>query len=61
MLPPEFGELPIPIKEENLLEEEIESVEKLIKKIPADKNTKNKTKKLSGSLEKSILKKLNKN
>ena len=61
VLPPEFGELPIPIKEENLLEEEIESVESLIKKIPNEKNIRSKTKKLSESLEKSILKKVNKN
>ncbi len=62
VLPPEFGELPVPIKEENLTEEElIKNVEELFKKNSIDKNSKSNTKKLSESLEKSILKKINKN
>jgi hypothetical protein len=56
VLPPEFGELPVPIKEEL-----IKNVEELFKKNSIDKNSKSNTKKLSGSLEKSILKKINKN
>ncbi len=52
----------MPIKEENLTEEElIKNVEELFKKNSIDKNSKSNTKKLSGSLEKSILKKINKN
>ena len=62
VMPPEFGEMPIPMKEEELIEEENDNdIEELITKIPSKDKKKNNNKKISKSLEKSIIKKINGN
>ena len=62
VLPPEFGELPVPLKEEIIEQEESdEEIEKLIGKISIEENSNNDLENLSDSLEQSILEKINNN
>ena len=62
VLPPEFGELPVPLKEEKIEQEESdEEIEKLIGKISIEENSNNDLGNLSDSLEQSILEKINNN
>ena len=63
VLPPEFGELPIPLKEEIIEQEEEsdEEIEKLIGKISIEENSNDDSENLSDSLEQSILEKINNN
>ena len=62
VLPPEFGELPVPLKEEKIEQEESdEEIEKLIGKISIEENSNNDLENLSDSLEQSILEKINNN
>ena len=62
VLPPEFGELPVPLKEEKIEQEESdEEIEKLIGKISIEENSNDDLGNLSDSLEQSILEKINNN
>ena len=62
VLPPEFGELPVPLKEEIIEQEESdEEIEKLIGKISIEENSNDDLGNLSDSLEQSILEKINNN
>ena len=61
VLPPEFGELPVPLKEEKMEQEESdEEIEKLIGKISIEENSNDDSENLSDSLEQSILEQINK-
>ena len=61
-MPPEFGELPVPLKKEKIEQEESdEEIEKLIGKISIEENSNNDLGNLSDSLEQSILEKINNN
>ena len=61
VLPPEFGELPVPLKEERMEQEEEsdEEIEKLIGKISIEENSNDDLENLSDSLERSILEQIN--
>ena len=61
VLPPEFGELPVPLKEERMEQEEEsdEEIEKLIGKISIEENSNDDLENLSDSLEQSILEQIN--
>ena len=60
VLPPEFGELPVPLKEERMEQEESdEEIEKLIGKISIEENSNDDLENLSDSLEQSILEQIN--
>ena len=62
VLPPEFGELPVPLKEERMEQEESdEEIEKLIGKISIEENRNDDLENLSDSLEQSILEQINNN
>ena len=62
VLPPEFGELPVPLKEEKMEQEESdEEIEKLIGKISIEENSNDDLENLSDSLEQSILEQINNN
>ena len=63
VLPPEFGELPVPLKEEKMEQEEEsdEEIEKLIGKISIEENSNDDLGNLSDSLEQSILEQINNN
>ena len=63
VLPPEFGELPVPLKEERMEQEEEsdEEIEKLIGKISIEENSNDDLENLSDSLEQSILEQINNN
>ena len=63
VLPPEFGELPVPLKEERMEQEEVsdEEIEKLIGKISIEENSNDDIENLSDSLEQSILEQINNN
>ena len=62
VLPPEFGELPVPLKEEKMEQEESdEEIEKLIGKISIEENSNDDPENLSDSLEQSILEQINNN
>jgi len=62
VLPPEFGELPVPLKEEIIEQEESdEEIEKLIGKISIEENSNDDSENLSDSLEQSILEQINNN
>ena len=63
VLPPEFGELPVPLKEEKMEQEEEsdEEIEKLIGKISIEENSNDDLENLSDSLEQSILEQINNN
>ena len=63
VLPPEFGELPVPLKEEIIEQEEEsdEEIEKLIGKISIEENSNDDLENLSDSLEQSILEQINNN
>jgi hypothetical protein len=62
VLPPEFGELPVPLKEEIIEQEESdEEIEKLIGKISIEENSNDDPENLSDSLEQSILEQINNN
>ena len=62
VLPPEFGELPVPLKEEKMEQEESdEEIEKLIGKISIEENSNDDSENLSDSLEQSILEQINNN
>ena len=63
VLPPEFGELPVPLKEERMEQEEVsdEEIEKLIGKISIEENSNDDLENLSDSLEQSILEQINNN
>ena len=65
VLPPEFGELPVPLKEERMEqeqeEESDEEIEKLIGKISIEENSNDDLENLSDSLEQSILEQINNN
>ena len=62
VLPPEFGELPVPLKEEKIEQEESdEEIEKLIGKISIEENSNDDSENLSDSLEQSILEQINNN
>ena len=62
VLPPEFGELPVPLKEELIEQEESdEEIEKLIGKISIEENSNDDLENLSDSLEQSILEQINNN
>ncbi len=62
VLPPEFGELPVPLKEEIIEQEESdEEIEKLIGKISIEENSNDDLENLSDSLEQSILEQINNN
>ena len=63
VLPPEFGELPVPLKEERMEQEEEsdEEIEKLIGKISIEENSNDDLGNLSDSLEQSILEQINNN
>jgi len=63
VLPPEFGELPVPLKEERMEQEEEsdEEIEKLIGKISIEENSNDDSENLSDSLEQSILEQINNN
>ncbi len=62
VLPPEFGELPVPLKEEKMEQEEYdEEIEKLIGKISIEENSNDDLENLSDSLEQSILEQINNN
>ena len=62
VLPPEFGELPVPLKEERMEQEESdEEIEKLIGKISIEENSNDDLENLSDSLEQSILEQINNN
>ena len=63
VLPPEFGELPVPLKEERMEQEEEsdEEIEKLIGKISIEENSNDDIENLSDSLEQSILEQINNN
>ena len=62
VLPPEFGELPVPLKEEKIEQEESdEEIEKLIGKISIEENSNDVSENLSDSLEQSILEQINNN
>ena len=63
VLPPEFGELPVPLKEEIIEQEEEsdEEIEKLIGKISIEENSNDDPENLSDSLEQSILEQINNN
>ena len=63
VLPPEFGELPVPLKEERIEQEEEsdEEIEKLIGKISIEENSNDDLENLSDSLEQSILEQINNN
>ena len=62
VLPPEFGELPVPLKEEKIEQEESdEEIEKLIGKISIEEKSNDDIENLSDSLEQSILEKINNN
>ena len=63
VLPPEFGELPVPLKEEKMEQEEEsdEEIEKLIGKISIEENGNDDAENLSDSLEQSILEQINNN
>ena len=63
VLPPEFGELPVPLKEERMEQEEEsdEEIEKLIGKISIEENRNDDLENLSDSLEQSILEQINNN
>ena len=62
VLPPEFGELPVPLKEEKMEQEEYdEEIEKLIGKISIEENSNDDSENLSDSLEQSILEQINNN
>ena len=63
VLPPEFGELPVPLKEEIMEQEEEsdEEIEKLIGKISIEENSNDDLENLSDSLEQSILEQINNN
>jgi len=60
-MPPEFGEMPVPIKEEKEEEESIKNIEELLIKIPQENKKEATSKNNPTSLEKSILKSINKN
>ena len=60
-MPPEFGEMPVPIKEEKEEEESIKNIEELLIKIPQENKKEATSKSNPTSLEKSILKSINKN
>jgi hypothetical protein len=59
-MPPEFGEMPVPIKEEKEEEESIKGIKELLIKIPKENQKKQTSKSSPTSLEKSILKSINK-
>ena len=63
VLPPEFGELPVPLKEERMEQEEEsdEEIDKLIGKISIEENSNDDLENLSDSLEQSILEQINNN
>ena len=62
VLPPKFGELPVPLKEEKIEQEESdEEIEKLIGKISIEENSNDVSENLSDSLEQSILEQINNN
>ena len=63
VLPPEFGELPVPLKEEKMEQEEEsdEEIEKLIGKISIEENSNDDLENLSDSLEQLILEQINNN
>ena len=62
VLPPEFGELPVPLKEEIIEQEESdEEIEELIGKISIEENSNDDIENLSDSLEQSILEQINNN
>ena len=61
VLPPEFGELPVPLKEEIIEEESDEEIEELIGKISIEENSNDVSENLSDSLEQSILEQINNN
>ena len=63
VLPPEFGELPVPLKEERMEQEEEsdEEIEKLIGKISIEEKSNDDIENLSDSLEQSILEQINNN
>ena len=61
-MPPEFGKMPVPLKEEEEEEEEsIKSIEELLIKIPQENKKEATSKNNPTYLEKSILKSINKN
>ena len=62
VLPPEFGELPVPLKEEIIEQEESdEEIGELIGKISIEENSNDDIENLSDSLEQSILEQINNN